>query len=116
MGQARTSKTLFKKWGSANSLENGNGQYIRHNINTKAGQKALKLYADAVEDMKQRANSDPYSWNQQAGTHGSLLGTMDSLKIKAPELGFSQDGVGTPLTEEQIIKGNSVLNLSLIHI
>ena len=110
MGKARTSKALFKKWESANSLEQGNGQYIRHNISTKAGQKALKLYAEAVADMKQRANSDPYSWNQQDGTHGSLLGTMDSLKTKAPELGFSQDGIGTPLTEEQIVKGNTVLN------
>ena len=78
MGKARTSKALFKKWESANSLEQGNGQYIRHNIRTKAGQKALKLYAEAVADMKQRANSDPYSWNQQAGTHGSLLGTRSS--------------------------------------
>ena len=110
MGKARTAKALFKKWESANSLEKANGQYIRHNISTEAGQHALQLYAKAVADMKQRTNSDPYSWNQQAGTHGSLLGTMDSLKTKAPELGFARDGSGTPLTEAQILKGNTVLN------
>ena len=110
MATTQTSKELFEKWDSATSLENGNDQFIRHNISTEAGQNALKLYATAVADMKQRPNRDPYSWNQQAGIHGTLLDSMEALKTKAPELGFSKDGIRTPLTSQDIVEGETVLN------
>lgn len=110
MAEATNSDSLFKRWGSAKSLESGNSNFIRYDVNSKAGKEALALYAKAVGNMKERPNSDPYSWNQQAGIHGSLLLTVDALKTKAPELGFSQNGDGTPLTAQDVTDGNTVLN------
>ena len=104
------SKSLFKSWGASKSLESGNRSYVRYDIGSRAGKEALALYAKAVGDMKERPNSDPYSWNQQAGIHGSLLSTMDDLQTKAPALGFSQNGDGTPLTAQDVADGDTVLN------
>ena len=110
MTEDMNSQSLFKRWGTAKSLESGNINFIRYDINSREGREALALYAKAVGNMKERPNSDPYSWNQQAGIHGSLLSTVDALKTKAPELGFSQNGDGKPLTAQDIIDGKTVLN------
>ena len=52
------------------SMETFDTSFVRHNINTEAGQQALKLYETAVGLMKQRSADnagDPLGWNYQAG-------------------------------------------------
>ena len=57
------------------SMETFDTSFVRHNVNTEAGQQALKLYETAVGLMKQRSADnagDPLGWNYQAGIHGTF--------------------------------------------
>ena len=99
-------KQLINQYSKELSLETGNSNYIRHNVYSDEGAKALELYEKAVLIMKERSEvnqGDPLGWTYQASIHGTFINERESLSQWAFENGFVDN-------REEVMKGNTVLN------
>ena len=70
------------------SLETGNSSFVRHNADTPEGAAAVDLYRIGVDVMKGLPSSDPFSWDVQAGIHGTFWSTLPTLKQGMIDKGF----------------------------
>ena len=70
------------------SLETGNSDFIRYGAHTPEGANAIDLYRIAVDVMKDLPSDNPYSWDVQAGIHGTFWTTLSSLKQGMIDEGF----------------------------
>ena len=70
------------------SLETGNPDFIRYGAHTPEGANAIDLYRIAVDVMKDLPSNNPYSWDVQAGIHGTFWTTLSSLKQGMIDEGF----------------------------
>jgi len=77
-------------------LEKGDTRFIRFNAYSPQGKEAIRQYRIAVEIMKNKPASDPYSWAVQSGIHGTFWTTIQSLKEGMINKGYFND----PKTDE----------------
>ena len=61
---------------------------VRHNADTPEGAAAVDLYRIGVDVMKGLPSSHPFSWDVQAGIHGTFWSTLPTLKQGMIDKGF----------------------------
>ena len=85
--QSQNFGALLRKYQDV-PLEQGDKRFVRYNAYSPEGKEAIRLYRVAVALMKNKPASDPYSWDVQAGIHGTFWTTIQALKSGMVNKGF----------------------------